>query len=178
MPDLLRRVFFYLACSLCATEVSLGATPAYSTSSVDPLAGKESTSPKTEAVETRTLRALTLLDAPKYPNNFDHFGYTDLNAQKRGTLRTAEVGTFHNLAPFIIQQSSVQVWLVYDQLFSSPRDDPLSSYPLIAESVEIAQDKSFIIFHLNPLARWQDGLLVTSEDVLFTFNTLRNHQKA
>ena len=93
-------------------------------------------------------------------------------------LRTAEVGTFHNLAPFILQQSSVQVWLVYEQLFTSPRDDPLSSYPLIAESAEIADDKSFVIFHLNPMARWQDGLLVTSDDVVFTFNTLRNHDKA
>jgi ABC-type transport system substrate-binding protein len=50
------------------------------------------------------------------------------------------------------------VWLVYEQLFTSPRDDPLSSYPLIAESAKIADDKSFIIFHLNPMARWQDGL--------------------
>jgi hypothetical protein len=37
-------------------------------------------------------------------------------------------------------------------------DDPLSSYPLIAESAKIADDKSFIIFHLNPMACWQDDL--------------------
>ena len=97
------------------------------------------------------------MDTPRYPDDFHHFNYADPDTPKRGTLRTAEVGTFHNLAPFILQQSSVQVWLVYEQLFTSPRDDPLSSYPLIAESAEIADDKSFIIFHLNPLARWQDG---------------------
>ena len=177
MPALLCRVFFYLLLSFCTAEASLGATPAYSVDLADPFAGKEAPSPRLEGVKTRTLHSLTLLDAPRYPDDFKHFNYAELNAPKRGTLRTAEVGTFHNLAPFIIQQSSVQVWLVYEQLFTSPRDDPLSSYPLIAESVEIAQDKSFIIFHLNPMARWQDGLLVTSEDVVFTFNTLRNHHK-
>jgi len=178
MPVLLCRVFFYLLLSLCTVKASLGATPAYSVDLATPPTEKEAPSPKLEGVKTRTLHALTLLDAPHYPDGFKHFNYVEANAPKRGTLRTAEVGTFHNLAPFIIQQSSIQVWLVYEQLFTSPRDDPLSSYPLIAESVEIAQDKSFVIFHLNPMARWQDGLLVTSEDVLFTFNTLRNHQKA
>jgi microcin C transport system substrate-binding protein len=129
-------------------------------------------------VKTHTLHSLTLLDSARYPDDFGRFNYANPDAPKRGILRTAEVGAFHNLAPFIIQKSSVQIWLVYEQLFTSPRDDPLSSYPLIAESVEIADDKSFIIFHLNPMARWQDGILVTSEDVVFTFNTLRNHEKA
>ena len=42
------------------------------------------------------LHALTLLDAPRYPHDFKHFNYMEVNAQKRGTLRTAEVGTFHS----------------------------------------------------------------------------------
>jgi microcin C transport system substrate-binding protein len=178
MPDLVCRVFFYLLLSFLIAAASLGATPAHSVDLVDPLIGKEAPSPSLEGVRTHTLRALTLLDTPQYPDDFNHFIYAEPSAPKRGTLRTAEVGTFHNLAPFILQQSSVQVWLVYEQLFASPRDDPLSSYPLIAESVEIAEDKSFIIFHLNPLARWHDGILVTSEDVVFTFNILRTHDKA
>jgi microcin C transport system substrate-binding protein len=176
VPTLLCRVFFYLLLSFLTAAVPLGAVPAYSVDLPDPLAGKEA--PSREGLRTHTLRSLTMLDTPRYPDDFHHFNYVDPDTPKRGTLRTAEVGTFHNLAPFILQQSSVQVWLVYEQLFTSPRDDPLSSYPLIAESAEIADDKSFIVFHLNPLARWQDGISVTSEDVVFTFNTLRNHDKA
>src|SRR4051812_35569051 len=178
MPASPYRVFLHLLLLLCAIAASLGPAPAYSIGLADPFPGKETPDPGSAGVRTQTLHALTLLDSPRYPDDFHHFNYAEPDAPKRGTLRTAEVGTFHNLTPFMIQQSSIQVWLVYEQLFTSPRDDPLSSYPLIAESVEIAQDKSFIIFHLNPMARWQDGLLVTSEDVLFTFNTLRNHQKA
>src|SRR5688572_669894 len=178
MPDLLCRVFLYLLLSFLTAASSLGAAPAHSVDLADPLGGKEAPSPSLEGVRTHTLRTLTLLDTPRYPDDFNHFTYAEPSAPKRGTLRTAEVGTFHNLAPFILQQSSVQVWLVYEQLFTSPRDDPLSAYPLIAQSVEIAEDNSFIIFHLNPMARWHDGILVTSEDVVFTFNTLRTHDKA
>src|SRR3954454_5125925 len=173
-----RQAFFHLLLWFFAATVSLGATPACSIGLADSFPGKEAPSPSLEGVRTHTLRALTLLDTPRYSDDFTHFTYAEPNVRKRGTLRTAEVGTFHNLAPFILQQSSVQVWLVYEQLFTSPRDDPLSSYPLIAESAEIAEDKSFIIFRLNPRARWQDGILVTSEDVVFTFNTLRNNDKA
>jgi microcin C transport system substrate-binding protein len=178
MPDLVCRVFFYLLVLFLAAAASLGATPAYSVDLADPRAGKEAPSPSSGGIKTDTLRALTMLDSPRYPDDFNHFIYAEPGAPKQGALRTAEVGTFHNLTPFILQQSSVQVWLVYEQLFTSPRDDPLSSYPLIAQSAEIAQDKSFVIFHLNPLARWHDGILISSEDVVFTFNTLRHHDKA
>jgi microcin C transport system substrate-binding protein len=175
MPALRCRAFLYPLLFFCAVAASLGT---YSVGLADPFPGKEAPTPSSEGVKTHTLHTLTLLDSPRYPDDFAYFDYVNPDAPKRGILRTAEVGTFHNLAPFILQKSSVQIWLVYEQLFTSPRDDPLSSYPLIAESVEIADDKSFVIFHLNPMARWQDGILVTSEDVVFTFNTLRNHEKA
>jgi len=178
MPALPYRVFLYLLSLTCAIAASLSPAPAYSIGLADPFPGKETPDPNSAGMRTHILHALTLLDSPRYPDDFHHFNYAKPDAPKRGTLRTAEVGTFHNLTPFILQQSSVQVWLVYEQLFTSPRDDPLSSYPLIAESAEIAEDKSFIIFRLNPRARWQDDILVTSEDVVFTFNTLRNNDKA
>jgi hypothetical protein len=57
---------------------------------------KEIPGPTFKGVKTRMLHALTLLDAPRYPDDFKHFNYMEVNAQKRGTLRTAEVGTFHS----------------------------------------------------------------------------------
>jgi microcin C transport system substrate-binding protein len=172
-PKFLFRVFLFFAAA-----ISFSTEPAYAISLIDPLPVKQAPSPNADSVKTHLVHTLTVLDEPKYPDHFAHFNYANPNAPKGGTIHTAEVGTFNNLAPFIIQRSSLQVWLVYEQLFSSPRDDLLSSYPLVAESAEIAEDKSFVIFHLNPMARWQDGLLVTSDDVVFTFNTLRNHEKA
>lgn len=121
---------------------------------------------------------LTLDHAPKYPCDFSHFDYAKPDAPKGGVFHDSVIGSFHNLAPFLIYQSGTNVNFVYDQLFASPRNDPLSSYPLIAESVELAKDRTYIIFHLNHDARWHDGVPITADDVLFTFNTLRDNQKS
>lgn len=43
-----------------------------------------------------------------------------------------------------------------------------SVYPRLAESWEVTEDNSAIIFHLNPNAKWQDGEPVTADDVVFT----------
>ena len=54
----------------------------------------------------------------------------------------------------------------------SPEDDSLSEYGLIAESVEVADDLSFVIYHLRPEAEFSDGSPITAEDVVFSMNTL------
>src|SRR5690606_22750169 len=43
---------------------------------------------------------------------------------------------------------------------------------LIAEKVEYPEDRSWIIFHLNPKARFHDGTPIRASDVVFSFNTL------
>jgi hypothetical protein len=88
VPTLLCRVFFYLLLSFLTAAVPLGAVPAYSVDLPDPLAGKEA--PSREGVRTHTLRSLTMLDTPRYPDDFHHFNYVDPDAPKRGTLRTAD----------------------------------------------------------------------------------------
>ena len=45
-------------------------------------------------------------------------------------------------------------------------------YPLIAEKIEYAEDFSYVIFHINPKARFQDGQPITAEDVIFSFNEM------
>jgi ABC-type oligopeptide transport system substrate-binding subunit len=104
-----RQAFFHSLLWFFAATALLGATPSYSVGLADSFPGKEAPSPTSEGVTTHTLRALTVLDSARYSDDFTHFSYADPDARKRGTLRTAEVGTFHNLAPFILHQSSVQV---------------------------------------------------------------------
>ena len=36
----------------------------------------------------------------------------------------------------------------------------------------MAEDRSFVIFHINPKAKFNDGKEITAEDVVFTFNIL------
>jgi ABC-type oligopeptide transport system, periplasmic component len=121
---------------------------------------------------------LTLDYAPKYACDFSHFDYARPDAPKGGVFHDSKIGSFHNLAPFLVYDSGTNVNFVYDQLFASPRNDPLSAYPLIAESVELAKDRSYVVFHINPKARWHDGVPITADDVAFTFHALRDHPKS
>src|SRR3546814_273315 len=51
-------------------------------------------------------------------------------------------------------------------------DEAFTMYGLLAETIEWPEDRSWIIFHLNPKARWHDGKPVTADDVIFSFRTL------
>ena len=51
-------------------------------------------------------------------------------------------------------------------------------YPLLAEKVTFDPDHpKFVIFHLNPKARFSNGQLLTAEDVKFSFDTFQNKGK-
>ncbi len=110
----------------------------------------------------------------KYPSGFSHFDYVNPSAPKGGTFRQAAVGSFDSLNPFIIKGVPASgIGLIYDTLMEASADEPFSQYGLLAESVTKAEDNSWVEFTLRPSARFHDGEPVTPEDVIFTFNTLR-----
>ena len=54
-------------------------------------------------------------------------------------------------------------------------DEPFGLYGLVAQSIEIADDRSWIIFNLNPKARFHDGHPMTAEDVKFSYESFLTH---
>src|SRR3546814_21185827 len=56
---------------------------------------------------------------------------------------------------------------------TQPPDDDLSEYGLLAESVEVPDDLSWIVFNLRPQATWADGQPVTADDVVWSFDQIR-----
>lgn len=126
------------------------------------------------AVETRTSHGLSLFGDLKYPADFPHFDYVNANAPKGGAIRLSQLGGFDNLNPFIEKgREAPALALTYDTLLANALDEPGSEYGLLAKSVEVAKDSSFVIFALRPEARWHDGKPVTAEDVIFSFETLK-----
>lgn len=116
--------------------------------------------------------ALSIVGKPKYASDFTHFDYANPNAPKGGTLKGFALGTFDSLNPFT-QKGNVAAelsTLVYDTLTIQSLDEPFSEYGLVADS--ITQGKDFIIFHINPQARFSDGVPITAKDVAFSFETL------
>lgn len=109
----------------------------------------------------------------KYGPDFEHFDYADPNALKGGTLTMEASGGFDSFNPFILRgQTAAGLGLIYDTLAENSTDEAFSEYGLLAESIEMPDDRSWVAFTLNPDARWHDGKPVTAEDVIWTFNTL------
>lgn len=120
---------------------------------------------------------------PALPANYQHFPYVKPDVKKGGSVRYGVVGTFDSLNPFILKSMRTTargVWdpqfghLLYEPLMQRSADEPFSLYGLLAQTVEMDEERTFIQFNLNPAAKWSDGMPVTPEDVIFTFELLRD----
>ncbi len=125
-------------------------------------------------VNANAVHAMSLHGDVKYGADFSHFDYTNPDAPKGGTLRMHAVGTFDTLNPFILKGvAAAPVSLTYETLTEQSDDEPFSAYGLLAESMELAEDNSFIRFNLRKEARFHDGKPVSPDDVVWSFETLR-----
>lgn len=109
----------------------------------------------------------------KYGPGFTHFDYVNPQAPKGGKVTLQAVGSYDTLNPFTLKGvPAAGATMIYDTLMVSSADEPFSEYGLLAESIEVPDDRSWAVFNLRPQARWHDGRPVTAEDVVFTFHTL------
>ena len=124
--------------------------------------------------EPRGKYAISLYGDLKYPENFSNFSYANPDAPKSGTIRLSSIGTFDSLNPYLLKGiAAVQVGLLFDSLAVASEDEPFSRYGLVAETMQVAPDKSWIIFNLRKNAKFRDGSSITAEDVAFTFDILK-----
>ncbi len=118
---------------------------------------------------------IALHGAPKYPSSFTHFDYADPDAPKGGELRLASIGTYDNLNPFILKGvPAAGAGSVFETLMEASLDEPFSQYGRIAKEVEVAPDRSWVSYELRPEARFNDSSPITPEDVIFSFEILRD----
>ena len=65
------------------------------------------------------------------------------------------------------------IGLTHDTVMKQSGDEAFCAYGLVADGIDVAPDQSTVSFHLNPMARFNDGSKVRAEDVVFSFNILR-----
>lgn len=110
----------------------------------------------------------------KYPPGFGHFDYVNPNAPKGGHIIQSALGTFDSFNNFIVKGTPADgLGQLYDSLLGKAHDEPFSLYGLIAESIELPADRSWVIFNLRKAAKFSDGHPITAEDIIFSFDTLR-----
>lgn len=113
----------------------------------------------------------------KYSKDFTHFAYTNPKAPRGGRLNLGVQGTFTSLNPLNTRGGAgagVRGYL-YESLLGRALDEPFSLYGLLAQTVEVPEDRSWIIFNLNPKAKFSDGKPLTVDDVIFSHELLRDH---
>ncbi len=117
---------------------------------------------------------LTLGDKLRYPPGFKHFDYVNPDAPKGGTVKMYSIGGFDSFNPFIIRGNPpAGVQLLFETLMASSEDDALGEYGLIAESVEVPDDLSYVVYNLRPEAKFSDGTPITADDVIWSLDTLK-----
>ena len=114
--------------------------------------------------------------APALPAGFRQMPYVNPDAPQGGRLVQGVLGTFDSLNPFIVRGLAVpQIrGFVVESLMTRGQDEAFTLYGLLAESVETDDARSYVTFRINPGARFADGHPVSAEDVLFSWQLLRD----
>src|SRR5579875_3146405 len=121
--------------------------------------------------------AIAMHGTPALPQAYTHFPYTNPNAPKGGRIVLGFQGTFDSLNPFTVKSGSAAQGLVpavFQTLMARSLDEPFTMYGLIAKSIETDAERNYVTFHLDPHARFSDGTQITSADVAFTFDLLKD----
>jgi len=121
--------------------------------------------------------AIAMHGAPAMADGFTAPPYADPDAPKGGRLVEGILGTFDSLNPLIVQGLAVQSirGYVVESLMARGYDEPFTLYALLAQSIETDDARSYVTFNIDPAARFSDGTPVTAEDVVFSWQLLRDH---
>jgi peptide/nickel transport system substrate-binding protein len=132
--------------------------------------------------------AIAMHGEPAMAEDFKAAPYVDPDAPKGGRLVEGVLGSFDSLNPFIVKGlvaqgirspfvsgSNVISGYVVESLMTRGYDEPFTLYGLIASTVETDAARSYVTFGLDPRARFSDGQPVTPQDVLFSWQLLRDH---
>ena len=112
----------------------------------------------------------------KYPPGFKQFDYVNAKAPKGGAARQIALGTydiFNMVVDGVKGALAVGIDLNYDTLLVAALDEVSSGYGLLSEAVSCPDDFSSASFRLRAEAKWHDGTAVTTEDVIFSFDTFK-----
>jgi peptide/nickel transport system substrate-binding protein len=121
--------------------------------------------------------AIAMHGEPAWPPDFPNPAYANPKAPKGGHLTQGVLGTFDSLNPFIVKglpAANIRGYIV-ESLLARGYDEPFTLYGLLADSVETDAARSYVTFSINPAARFSDGKPVTPDDVIFSWQLLRDH---
>jgi peptide/nickel transport system substrate-binding protein len=132
--------------------------------------------PAGEARTAEPRHAIAMHGKPALAQDFRELRYANPSAPQGGRLVQGVLGTFDSLNPLIVRGLAVQSirGYVIEGLMARGYDEPFTLYGLLARSVETDDERSYVTFELDPAARFSDGRPVTADDVIFSWQLLRD----
>ncbi|MFT7057548.1 MAG: microcin C transport system substrate-binding protein [Pseudorhodobacter sp.] len=107
-----------------------------------------------------------------YPADFKHLDYVNPDAPKGGEISEWTSGGFDSMNPYSIKgRAGALASAPYEAILEGTDDEIGAAYCLLCETLEYPADRSWVIFNLNPEVRFSDGSPLTSEDVIFSYET-------
>jgi peptide/nickel transport system substrate-binding protein/microcin C transport system substrate-binding protein len=174
---LLRGVL--LALLLAATGVAVAAAPAARDDPAPPPPAATNAIPD----PGKWSHAYAAYGRPKYPRGFKHFDYVNPDAPKGGTMQLSQPDrrtSFDKFNPYTIKGNSpaALATLMFESLAVRSGDEPDTMYGQLAQDIQVAPDKSWVAFRLNPKAKFTNGDPVTAADVKYSFDMLTSKEAA
>ncbi len=120
--------------------------------------------------------AIAMHGEPALAPDFKARRYANPDAPKGGRIVHGVLGTFDSLNPFVVKgiaPPQIRSYVV-ESLLARGYDEPFTLYGLLAQSVDTDDARSFVTFVLDPAAAFSDGRPVTAEDVVFSWQLLRD----
>lgn len=129
--------------------------------------------------------AIAMHGEPALPEGFKHFPYANPSAPKGGRMIQGVLGSFDTLNPLVVKGLPpmglrapggifVTGGYVVESLMARGYDEPFTLYGLVARRVATDGARTYVTFELDPAARFSDGKAITPEDVLFSWQLLRD----
>jgi peptide/nickel transport system substrate-binding protein len=124
--------------------------------------------------QAESSHGIAMYGEPALPQDFVSLPYANPAAPKGGKVVFGNTGGFDTLNPFA--QKGTPPWQLrfwgYESLMGRSWDEAFSLYGLLAESINVAEDRSWVEFTLRDEARFSDGSPVTGEDVIWSYEAL------
>jgi microcin C transport system substrate-binding protein len=113
----------------------------------------------------------------KYPANFHHFDYVNVDAPKGGMfsqLVGSGGSTFDSLNAYIVKGDAANgMSITFASLMARAYDEPDAVYLLAADHVAVSSDGLVYRFRLRPGITFHDGTKISASDVVFSLTTLK-----
>ena len=112
----------------------------------------------------------------RYAADFEHLDYVNPDAPQGGEMSFSwSSGGFDSIHPYTTQgRSAVLASIFFESMMTGTADDVGSTYCFLCETLEYPEDVEYVIFNLRDDVTFSDGTPMTAQDVLFSYEILRD----